>query len=318
MREAGKEHIPRYPGGWVVIRILQLIVAIIVLGLCCYLVTTNVIGAGFYVQIFTVRTHHTIHTGSPLAIILTCTCQSVCTLIVSIWLISAHTCAPRAFNYWAVLVLDIYLYLLWLGGFAASAILAAGLFSGRTLTHSSSSYFDRTRRSIYDFYDDDDYIYGHGRYSTTTAAIGAAAAGLGALEFLFFFICLVVDAVVIHKHRRAGLHSRASRTVGGAAVGGNVLMMPQQSTSYAAVPQQGVPYMQQETAYNPQQMYNAPVQQQQPSYGYAGQGYGQPPQQQQTGYYGQASPMMPQHTGASYPKAVSPAPQQPGMGYPPQ
>ncbi len=55
VRAAGKEHMPNYPRGWITIRILQLIVAIVILGLCSYLVTTSVIGAGFYVQIFTVR-----------------------------------------------------------------------------------------------------------------------------------------------------------------------------------------------------------------------------------------------------------------------
>lgn len=54
VRAPGKEHMPNYPKGWITIRILQLIVAVVILGLCSYLVTTNVIGAGFYVQIFTV------------------------------------------------------------------------------------------------------------------------------------------------------------------------------------------------------------------------------------------------------------------------
>lgn len=59
MRDAGKEHIPNYPRGWITIRILQFILAIITLGLCSYLVAIsnrNIIGAGFYVEIFTVRT----------------------------------------------------------------------------------------------------------------------------------------------------------------------------------------------------------------------------------------------------------------------
>lgn len=100
--------------------------------------------------------------------------QAVCTIITSIWLIAAHSCAPRAFNYWAVLVLDIYQYLLWLGGFAACAILAAGLFGGRSLSDSDYNFRHR-RYTYYNFYDTD-------RYTTTNAAIGAAAAGLGAIE----------------------------------------------------------------------------------------------------------------------------------------
>lgn len=124
---------------------------------------------------------------------------------------------------------------------------------------------------------------------------------------LFYFICLVTDSVVIHKHRKAGLHSRPVRNIG------SVLMVPQQTTTYQAVPQAGVPFTQQETAYNPQAMYGAPVQQQQSQY--AGQQYAG----QQQGYYGQApAPMMPQHTGASYQKTVSPSPVQGGAYPPPQ
>lgn len=55
VREAGKEHIPRYPPGWITIRILQLIVAIITLGLCAYLLVDSIFYAGFYVQIWAVR-----------------------------------------------------------------------------------------------------------------------------------------------------------------------------------------------------------------------------------------------------------------------
>lgn len=110
-------------------------------------------------------------------------------MVTSIWLISAHSCAPRAFNYWAVLILDIYQYLLWLGAFAACAILAAGLFAGRSLMNSSSSSSSNNnfnnnfkylvRRYYIDWNDD---IYKGAHFDTTTAAIGAAAAGLGALE----------------------------------------------------------------------------------------------------------------------------------------
>ncbi|KAM3539010.1 hypothetical protein ARSEF1564_008058 [Beauveria bassiana] len=263
VRAPGKEHMPNYPKGCITIRILQLIIAVVTLALCSYLVTTSVIGAGFYVQTFT----------------------AVCTIITSIWLISAHSCAPRAFNYWAVLVLDIYQYLLWLGGFAACAILAEGC-----LAVAACAWYD-----------------GDG-YTTANAAIGAAAAGLGAVEFLLFFICLVVNAVVIHRHRRAGLHSRPVRHV----VGASVLMTPPQNTTYQTVPQSGadMPFTQQNTVYNPQAMYGAPPQQQGV---YAGQGY---VQQQQTSYYAPA-PVMPLHTGTSYHKSVSPMPTQQAVAYPP-
>ncbi|ATY58966.1 hypothetical protein A9K55_002872 [Cordyceps militaris] len=275
LRAPGHEHIPRYPSGCITMRILQLVVAVATLGLCSYLVTTSIIGAGFYVQIFT----------------------AVCTIIISSWLISAHACSPRAFNYWAVLVLDIYQFLLWLGGFAACAILAVGLFAGHSLDRGGGYYdFNYLRRR---------YWY-RDSYTMTDAAIGAAAAGLGAVD-LFFFICLVVDSVVIHRHRRDGLHSRPVRHITASVV---MMPPPQPGTTYQAGPQNGMQFSQQETAYNPQSMYGAPQQQQQ---GFYGQGYAQP---QQTGYYA-PTPVVPQHTGTSYHKTVSPVSTQQGMAYPP-
>ncbi|KAM3487601.1 hypothetical protein MY3957_009120 [Beauveria namnaoensis] len=288
VRAPGKEHMPNYPKGWITIRILQLIIAVVTLGLCSYLVTTSVIGAGFYRQ----------------------KKKAVCTIITSVWLISAHSCAPRAFNYWAVLVLDIYQYLLWLGGFAACAILAAGLFGGRGLRDGSYNFKYLLGRRYYSSWYDGD------RYTTANAAIGVAAAGLGAVELLLFFICLVVNAVVIHRHRRAGLHSRPVRHV----VGASVLMTPPQNTNYQAVPLSGadMAFTQQNTAYNPQTMYGAPPQQQGV---YAGQGYLQQQQQQQqqqlqTSYYAPA-PVMSSHTGTSYHKAAAPVPTQQAVAYPP-
>lgn len=54
VRERGKEHIPRYPRGWITIRILQLIFAVITLGLNGYLVAYRTY-ASFIVAIFAVR-----------------------------------------------------------------------------------------------------------------------------------------------------------------------------------------------------------------------------------------------------------------------
>lgn len=135
---------------------------------------------------------------------------------------------------------------------------------------------------------------------------------------LFFFICLVVDSVVIHRHRRAGLHSRPVRHIGG---GGSVMMMPPQAgTTYQPVPQAGagVPFTQQETAYNPQAMYGTPPPPQQQQGVYAGQGYAHQQQQQPLPSYYAPAPMMPQHTGTSYNnKTVSPVPTQQAVAYPP-
>jgi hypothetical protein len=52
-RVAGREHFPNYPKGFVVLRILQLIFAVILLGLCGYIVSI-IIYVGAALMIFTV------------------------------------------------------------------------------------------------------------------------------------------------------------------------------------------------------------------------------------------------------------------------
>jgi hypothetical protein len=110
---------------------------------------------------------------------------------------------------------------------------------------------------------------------------------------LFFFISLVIDSIVIYRHRRAGLHSKPG-VIGAAAVAQPYQMTPQTNPNYAAVPQQGIPFDQQQTAYAPNAMYSVPMQQQQ-----------QQQQQQQTGYYAAAPQQQPY-----YPQSVSPMPSQ--------
>ena len=93
-------------------------------------------------------------------------------MVISIWLISAHSCAPRAFNYWATLILDIYLYILWLGSFAACAIVAGGILAA----NSNDDYYGYS----YDYGYDNDFL---DAYDKTAGAITAAAAGLGAFNW---------------------------------------------------------------------------------------------------------------------------------------
>lgn len=125
---------------------------------------------------------------------------------------------------------------------------------------------------------------------------------------LFFFIAWVTDAVVIHRHRRAGLQSKPSGSAKPGSVAGpyQVHMKPQFKPNYEAVPQQGIPFQQQDTSYNPHGMYNPPAQ-------------GFPPQQAspqpcyqngQRGFYQPAAaPIAPQPTGSSLPTTASPPPQ---------
>lgn len=112
------------------------------------------------------------------------------TVIISIWLISAHTCSPRAFNYWAVLFFDLYLYIFWLTTFSLAAAWSVVIFgAGYSLNHKRKSY--AFCDNYFDNYDDvgyyNKYCVGNGgfNYGVNYKVFGgvvAGIAGLGAIE----------------------------------------------------------------------------------------------------------------------------------------
>lgn len=53
-RPAGREHIPIYPKGFIALRIVQLVVALIILGLCAYSLTSELSFSGGALSVFTV------------------------------------------------------------------------------------------------------------------------------------------------------------------------------------------------------------------------------------------------------------------------
>jgi hypothetical protein len=134
-RLPGREHIPIYPTGFVTVRILQLIIAIICLGLTAYTVAVLPI-SGAALMLFT----------------------AIVSLGTSIYLLVAHFGPPKSYNYWAIMSLDIFHVLFWLVSFGLLAAQAAALF-----VLGSSYYYD-------DYY----YSYGDG-YSILGAIAAAAA-----------------------------------------------------------------------------------------------------------------------------------------------
>ncbi|KAI1822922.1 hypothetical protein F4861DRAFT_358689 [Xylaria intraflava] len=172
-RAAGREHIPLYPKGFVVARIIQLLIGVACLGLSAYAVAIVAI-SGADLTLFT----------------------AIVTLISSIYLLVAHFGNPAAYNYWAILGLDIFLVIFWLISFALLASQAASL-----LSIASYDYFD----PYYSFANDALGIYG---------VICAAAAGLGAVLWLIYLITLIIHSIALHRHRRAGLPAMAGASAG--------------------------------------------------------------------------------------------------------
>ncbi|CAG9981950.1 unnamed protein product [Clonostachys byssicola] len=269
-RDPGKEHFPPYPGGFTFLRILQLLFAILELGL-----------AGFALSKAQ---------GAGLAFV---AALAVVTAIVNTWIVSAHCCAPRAYNYWAVLVFEMLFLLFWLIATALLALAAVGIlaydhlypgscYNGLCLGDFKGKSSTKAMQDLYAVFD-------------VLGPVLAAAAGVAAIQFLFYFISLLIHSIVVCKHRRAGMHSKPVK-----AGSGNNAMFPMK-TQYAPINPQDAPAGHQDTAYNPNAPYgyNAAVPQ---NTGYTS------PTTQHTGY---SSPA-PQNTGYS-----SPAPQNTGYYAPP-
>ncbi|OHW94117.1 integral membrane protein [Colletotrichum incanum] len=265
-RVAGREHIPLYPKGFIAIRVVQLILALIITALCAF---------GIYLLPFS---------GNCLMIFV-----SISTMIVTIWLIVAEFGIPKVYNYWAVLALDIFLVVFWLCSFALLASNVAYLFDS----------------SVCDYYG---YCYSStptGLYLVFTACM-AAAAGIGGLEFALFVASMAIHSVMLHRHRKAGLHCNPVAFGSAPVVTSHIV--PEKNTAQVtttpayqpAQAQSAPPYMQQDTSYN-----NQLVPHQQPQQQMFASAPVQPQQQlqpQQQNYYPQPSPtpLGAQHTGSSF------------------
>ncbi|KAI0444893.1 hypothetical protein F4803DRAFT_510216 [Xylaria telfairii] len=236
-RAAGKEHIPIYPKGFVAVRIIQLVLGIICLGLTAYTVAVAPL-IGAILMLFT----------------------SIVTLISGIYILVAHYGSPAAYNYWAILGLDIFHVIFWLISFALLAAQAAYLLAYGT------------------------YYYGYFDGYTILGSIVAAAAALGAVNWVVYLVALILHSIAFHRHRKAGLHAMPGKSnsapaanapaVAAAPVGTEMQMQPQQAQTHYPPQQVAHEVAQPQQAY-PQQSY--PQQQQQ----FQQQPYPQQPQQQQ-------------------------------------
>ncbi|KAI2641191.1 hypothetical protein GGS21DRAFT_503498 [Xylaria nigripes] len=211
-RTAGREHIPLYPKAFVTTRILQLVVCTSCLGLSAYAVSAvPVVGA--VLTLFT----------------------SLVTFISSIYLLVAHFGPPRAYNYWAILGLDIFLVIFWLISFVLLAAQSVVLLSA------ADDYYDGYVEDAVDTY----------------GTVCAAAAGLGAIEWIIYLVALIIHSIALHRHRKAGLFARPGQLNGAAPAAApeqKFEMQPQPTqTYYSPQPVQ--------TYYTPQPVYEVHNQQ---------------------------------------------------------
>ncbi|KAH0536703.1 hypothetical protein FGG08_006444 [Glutinoglossum americanum] len=172
--------------------------------------------------------------------------------------------AASLYNLWAALALEILTVIMWLVSFAILASYSAGF-----------GIFYYTDYYLYNYNYKRSLTYGN---LETAWQTGAAASGIGGLEFVLWIITLVIFSIFLHRHRAqqpppaypaqaAGYDTQATKMTS---------MPPQQSIPVQQTyPQEANPQQYSSPPPNPQQQYQPPppVQQQ-----YA------PPQQVQQQY----------------------------------
>lgn len=250
-----------YPKGFIAIRIVQLVIAVVILGLDAYTLS-EILTTSDELNIFT----------------------AIATIIITIYYIVVEFSASawKSYNYWAVLALDIFALIFWLISFALMAAQTAPFANGFTVC------------GVYECI----YYPLEGVFLTLFACM-ATVAGLGGVEFILFIVSLALHSVVMHRHRAAGghcapgsssHHENGNHTNHNNTIplsGGPVQEEKQQpAPSYATVPQQQQ-HQQQQQYYQqqPQQPQHQPYPTPTPPQGQAP--YQPPPVANPQPYHGQ-------------------------------
>jgi hypothetical protein len=121
-----RSHLAPLPPGFITLRIFQLIGAVITLALTAF-VTANVLFIGELITLPSVRPPPAHLRTWPYIEL-----QAILTLILLVWMTTAENCAPKAYNYWAILAFEIFMFLLWadaLGWMIFDSIVNASWFA---------------------------------------------------------------------------------------------------------------------------------------------------------------------------------------------
>jgi len=179
---SSREHVLPTPKALLGLRIVQLVVAVVLLGLAGYEIT-YIAFDGACLTLFT----------------------AIATLITVVYILVAELSAPAAYNYWAILGLDIFCIIFWIISMSIMAWeVAATSWYINDSSSGSTCYYDYTLL--------EDVCYKKRdltkRYTTyyTYRNVMAAAAGLAGLEFILFAITLGVFARALSLHRKNGGH----------------------------------------------------------------------------------------------------------------
>ncbi|KAK0632995.1 hypothetical protein B0T14DRAFT_387280, partial [Immersiella caudata] len=172
VREPGQEHIPLYPKGFIILRLVQLILSVVILALSAY-------GCAIF--------------PSQGNIFMTCVC--LMTIGIEIYYVVVHHHVPKSYNYWAVLGCDILMIVMWLAAFVVVASEASIVLRLWGSTWDVPSSFSGSFSWYSPYY-----------FNEPVGVTMALASGLGSVMFLLFITSLAIHSVRLHRHRAAGLH----------------------------------------------------------------------------------------------------------------
>ncbi|KAG0635748.1 hypothetical protein HOY80DRAFT_980515 [Tuber brumale] len=129
------------------------------------------------------------------------------TIIVGAYLLITPLRAPKLYNCWAALVLEIFGVIFWLSAFATLAswaslgLLTVGALRKRDAKKSSSSSSNNNFGSDYLDSLTKDAEARYARYKAGWRCAGAAA-GLGGIVWILFMITLITYSIFLHRHRK--------------------------------------------------------------------------------------------------------------------
>jgi hypothetical protein len=137
-------------------------------------------------------------------------------MIITVYYIVAVTALPAAYNYWAILSLDIFAIVFWVISFSLLAweVAAYGWAVSYSYSYCDAYGYCYKKRDLEARATTNVYTYRNAL---------AAAAGLGGLELyiesyhifetlltfhsILFIVTLVITSIYLHRHRKAGGHS---------------------------------------------------------------------------------------------------------------
>ncbi|KAF2725274.1 hypothetical protein K431DRAFT_290952 [Polychaeton citri CBS 116435] len=259
---------------WIwIVKIVQAVLAVIVLALSAYGVH-YIPYSGYCYSIFTPLTiGQTLYTG----------------IILTYYFVTLHAW-NAGYNWIAMLILEIFAVIFWLSTWASLAVVYVAASADSTYSYSYYDYYYKLRK----------------RDSTSWSAylgVAIGAAVISAIQWVLFIVTLVILSIHIHRHRKAGMPMKAGGPRTGTVTDGGDVPAHGEPAMVMTAGNNSYPLQQQE-AKNPQyQQYPAAAAEQVPQY----------QQQQSPAIpqaYGNttAAPVSPQQTGSPAPPQMQPSP----------